>query len=106
MQQSTTHSAAGGMKTPSSMTEQDWSTDVLILEKHMNVSYSTALNEASTQPLYDMLASICRENQNQQHKLFQMMQQQGWYTLTPETPQALQQAAQKAKSDLTKLPLH
>ncbi|MDG5471730.1 spore coat protein [Jeotgalibacillus sp. ET6] len=105
MQQTTTQTG-GGMQTPANMTEQDWATDVLILEKHLSVAYSTALNEASTQPLFDLISTICRETQTQQHKLYELMKQQGWYNPTPETPQALQKTAQKASADLTKLPVH
>lgn len=105
MQQSTTQTS-GGMQTPAMMTEQDWATDVLILEKHLGISYATALNEASTQPLFEILSTICKETQSQQHSLYEIMKQQGWYNPTPETPQKLQQTAQKAKSDISKLPVH
>ncbi|AJD91965.1 hypothetical protein JMA_26480 [Jeotgalibacillus malaysiensis] len=34
------------------MSEKDWATDLLILEKHLAVSYSVASNEVSTNQLF------------------------------------------------------
>lgn len=106
MQQEMGQQSSGGTQPPSAMTDQDWATDVLILEKHLCVSYSTALNEASTQPLFNVISTICGETQKSQHQLFEFMKQQGWYKPTQETPATLQQNAQKAKTDMAQLPVH
>ncbi|KIL42669.1 spore coat protein [Jeotgalibacillus soli] len=106
MQNINTTQSNQNMTAASSMTDRDWATDVLLLLKHMNVSYSTALNEASTEPLSNQIMTFFNDTQKAQHTLFQIMQQQGWYQVKPETPAALQQTAQKAQQDQQQLPAH
>jgi len=106
MQQQPGQQTGTGMQQQSGMSDQDLATDVLIFEKHMGISYSTALNEASTQPFFNLISQICVETQQTQHQLFEFMKQQGWYKTSPETPATLQKNAQKAKSDMSQLPAH
>ncbi len=58
------------------MSEKDWATDLLILEKHLAVSHSIASNEASTNQLFQFLQSILTETSKQQHTLYSYMEQQ------------------------------
>lgn len=81
-------------KTPQ-MNDSDFINDMLATEKYMTASYSTALNEASHQHLYDDILTIFNETQNAQRKLFEKMFQSGFYALEAETEQKIQQSYQK-----------
>ncbi|WP_227397181.1 spore coat protein [Jeotgalibacillus aurantiacus] len=93
------------IQTNAVMTDRDWATDILILEKHLAVSYSVAANEASNQPLFQFIQSISEETARQQHTLYSLMQQQNWYKPEQETPNKIQTAAQQARTDQSQLPL-
>ena len=67
-------------KTPQ-MNDRDFTNDMLSTEKYLTDSYSTALNEASNEPLYQDLLSIFTETQNMQRELYDLMFQKGWYKL-------------------------
>ncbi|KIL46474.1 hypothetical protein KP77_26010 [Jeotgalibacillus alimentarius] len=88
------------------MSDKDWATDLLILEKHMTLSYSVAANEASTNQLFQFLQSLHDETGRQQHSLYSFMEQQNWYSPAQETPANIQQAASQAQTDKSQLPVH
>lgn len=81
-------------KTPQ-MNERDFTNDLLSTEKHITDSYSTFLNEASHEALYQDMLSIYTEAQNEQRNLFNLMFQKGWYKLEPADTQQLQQKYQQ-----------
>ncbi|TFE03827.1 spore coat protein [Jeotgalibacillus salarius] len=88
------------------MSEKDWATDLLILEKHLAVSYSVASNEASTNQLFQFLQSLLNETGRQQHTLYSFMAQQNWYNPAQETPVNIQAASSQAQADKSQLPVH
>lgn len=81
-------------KTPQ-MNERDFINDVLATEKYMTASYSTALNEASHESLYQDVLQIFNETQNCQRELFNLMFKKGWYGFEAADPQKLQQSHQQ-----------
>ena len=90
-------------KTPQ-MNDRDFTNDMLSTEKYMTDSYSTALNEASNEPLYKDLLSIFTETQNMQRELYDLMFQKGWYKLEAAEQQKLQQSYQQFKGYSNQFP--
>lgn len=90
-------------KTPQ-MNDRDYINDLLSTEKYMTASYSTALNEASHQALYQDLLAICTETQNAQRELYNTMFKKGWYKLEPAEQQKLQQSYQQFQGYSTQFP--
>jgi len=90
-------------KTPQ-MNDRDFINDLLATEKYMTDSYSTTLNEASHQALYQDLLGIFTETQNMQRELYTVMFQKGWYKLEPAEQQKLQQSYQQFKGYATQFP--
>ena len=90
-------------KTPQ-MNDRDFINDLLATEKYITNSYSTALNEASNEPLYQDLLSIFTETQNMQRELYDLMFQNGWYKLEAAEQQKLQQSYQQFKGYSNQFP--
>ncbi|WP_066174997.1 spore coat protein [Bacillus marinisedimentorum] len=77
------------------MNDRDFANDLLATEKYMTASYSTALNEASHQELYNDLAMIFKETQDCERDFFNLMFQKGWYSFDAAQGQQLQQTYQQ-----------
>jgi spore coat protein CotF len=77
------------------MNERDFVNDLLSTEKYLSTSYSTALNEASHQALYQDLLTISNETHQLQRDLYNLMFKNGWYTLEAADTQKLQQSHQQ-----------
>lgn len=92
-------------KTPQ-MNDRDFVNDMLTTEKYMTESYSTALNEASNQALYQDLLNIFNETQNSQRTLYNLMFKNGWYSLDKADAQQIQQASQQFSGYTNQLPVH
>lgn len=75
------------------LNDRDIINDFLATEKYMTDGYSTALNEASNQALYENILQLFTETQNQQRKLYNLMFKNGWYTLDQADQQQISQAA-------------
>ncbi|MCV9886812.1 spore coat protein [Metabacillus halosaccharovorans] len=82
------------------MNDRDFTNDLLATEKYLTTAYSTALNEASHQSLYQDLQTILTETQQAQRDLYNFMFQNGWYTLEAADTQKLQQSYQKFSSSI------
>ncbi|MCM3439998.1 MULTISPECIES: spore coat protein [Bacillaceae] len=82
------------------MNDRDFANDLLATEKYLTTAYSTALNEASHQNLYQDLQTILTETQQAQRDLYNFMFQNGWYTLEAADTQKLQQSYQKFSSSI------
>ncbi|HEO8420996.1 spore coat protein [Niallia sp. FSL W8-0635] len=102
-QQSIQNPEAQVPKTPQ-MNDRDFTNDMLATEKYLTDSYSTALNEASNEPLYQDLLSIFTETQNMQRELYDLMFQKGWYKLEAVDQQKLQQSYQQFKGYSNQFP--
>ncbi|MFP3722729.1 spore coat protein [Niallia circulans] len=90
-------------KTPQ-MNDRDFTNDMLSTEKYMTDAYSTALNEASNETLYQDLLSIFIETQNMQRELYDLMFQKGWYKLEAAEQQKIQQSYQQFKGYSNQFP--
>lgn len=86
------------------MNDRDRLNDILAMEKYLSSSYNTAVNEASTQELYQTQLNILTEVHQCQRDLFTLMQQKGWYKIDPADPQKISQAAQQFSNYHTQFP--
>lgn len=77
------------------MSDRDFINDQLTTEKYLTASYSTALNEASHQALYQDLSQIFNETQETQRNLFNVMFKKGWYSFDAADQQQLTQSYQQ-----------
>lgn len=92
-------------KTPN-LNDRDILNDLLATEKYMTDGYSTALNEASNQALYDNIFQIFTETQNQHRHLFNLMFKHGWYSLDRAEQQQINQAVNQFTDYKNQFPLH
>lgn len=90
-------------KTPQ-MNDRDFANDLLTMEKYMTNSYSTALNEASHQVLYQDILNIFNETQNTQRDLYNLMFRNGWYKVEAAEQQKLQQSYQQFQGYSSQFP--
>lgn len=86
------------------MNDRDFINDVLATEKYMTESYSTFLNEASHQQLYQDVLNIFNETQNAQRNLYNLMFKKGWYKLEAAEQQKLQQSYQQFQGYSSQFP--
>jgi spore coat protein CotF len=63
------------------MNDCDMLNSILNIEKNMSNNYSTALNEASNDDLYDDLIKIYKDTQDCQRRLYNLSFKNGWYEL-------------------------
>jgi spore coat protein CotF len=77
------------------MNDRDFVNDLLSTEKYITASYSSALNEASHQALYQDILTIFNETQQSQRDLYNLMFRNGWYALEAADTQKLQQSHQQ-----------
>lgn len=92
-------------KTPQ-MSDRDFINDILTTEKYMTSSYTTALNEASHQALYDDIQKICNETHLCQRDLFNLMFKKGWYSFDAESQQTLTQSHEQFTGYKNQFPSH
>ncbi|KGX92836.1 hypothetical protein N781_13140 [Pontibacillus halophilus JSM 076056 = DSM 19796] len=86
------------------MNERDFMTDMLATEKYMTASYTTYLNEASSDHLYQDISQIFNESQDCQRNLYNAMFKHGWYGLDPADQQTMQQSYQQFTGYKNQLP--
>nr|WP_244527587.1 spore coat protein [Lihuaxuella thermophila] len=70
------------------MNDRDLINDVLAMEKYLANGYNTAVNEASTEPLFQTQLRLLNEVHQAQRNLYNLMHQKGWYKL--DTADAIQ----------------
>lgn len=92
-------------KTPQ-MNDRDFLNDMLTTEKYMTDSYSTALNEASNEQIYQDILTLFQETQNQQRNIYNLMFKNGWYSTETADQQKIQQAYQQFSGYTNQLPMH
>ncbi|WP_100405353.1 spore coat protein [Bacillus solitudinis] len=90
-------------KTPQ-MNDRDFLNDLLTTEKYMTSAYSIALNESSNQLLYSDIAGVCKETQDCQRELYNLMFRKGFYSLEQADEQKLQQGYQQFQGYSTQFP--
>ncbi len=86
------------------MSDRDFINDILSTEKYLTGSYSTAMNEASYQNLYQDIQQIFNETQDCQRNLFNLMFKKGWYSFEAADQQKLSQAYQQFSGYNNQLP--
>ncbi|OYD07233.1 spore coat protein [Paludifilum halophilum] len=86
------------------MNDRDRINDMLATEKYLTTAYNVAVNEASSQQLYQTQMNFLTELHQCQRDLFTLMQQKGWYKTDPANPQFTAQAAQKFSNYRTQFP--
>ncbi|XMB85082.1 spore coat protein [Mycoplasmatota bacterium WC44] len=74
---------------PKFFNDKDILNNVLSYEKDNTSLYSTAMNEASNQQLYQTLFEIFTETQNMQRAIYNLMFKKGWYSLDIENKKNL-----------------
>ncbi|MFB4166199.1 spore coat protein [Alteribacillus sp. JSM 102045] len=86
------------------MNDRDFLNDMLTTEKYMTDAYSTAMNEASHENLYNDMSLIFNETQNCQRNLFNLMFKKGWYSFEAAEQQTLDQSYQRFTGYNSQLP--
>lgn len=90
-------------KTPE-MNDRDFLNDMVTTEKYMTDAYSTAMNEASHEDLYNEVSMVFNETQNMQRHLFNLMFEKGWYSFEGAATSTLNQTYQQFTGYSNQLP--
>lgn len=88
------------------LNDRDIINDFLATEKYLTDGYSTAMNEASNQALYENILQLFTETQNQQRHLYNLMFKHGWYSLEQADQQQISQAADQFTGYLNQFSVH
>lgn len=87
------------------MNDRDYLNVVLELEKNMSNNYSIALNEASNDYLYEDFFALLEDAKDAARELYNLMFQNGWYTLEQAEEQKVNQKINSFTQELTDLGL-
>jgi spore coat protein CotF len=86
------------------LNDRDYIDLLLNDEKKMTVmGYGNALNEASNEFLFNEIFKIYQETQQKQREIYNLMFQKGWYSVTAEQKQKLDQTYQKFQGYMPQL---
>lgn len=77
------------------LTEEDILNDVMLCEKNISNSYSVAINEMSNSKLYRKIMSIFEDTKEIARDIFNLMYQNGWYTLESENESKIENSFDK-----------
>ncbi len=77
------------------MQEKDMVTDALASQKYLTSSYNTAATEAANQDLRRDLMNILNDEHKNQERLWNVMNQKGWYKPSSADQQQLNQTKTK-----------
>nr|WP_084052086.1 spore coat protein [Desulfonispora thiosulfatigenes] len=99
-QQSSQQNASGST---GSFSEQELMNDILATEKQVISAYSTGITESSCPNLRNTLINNFKSAQDIQYKVFNAMEQKGWYQTEDAASNQVQQAKQKANEMSSKL---
>lgn len=86
------------------MNDRDRINDILATEKYLTTAYNIAVNEASTQQLYQVQMQMMTELHQCQRDLFNLMSQKGWYKIDQAPVQQMTQTAQQFANYRTQFP--
>lgn len=86
------------------MNDRDIVNDVLAMEKYLAYGYNTAVNEASTDQLYQLQMKHLTEVHQAGRDLFNLMHQKGWYKIEGAENQKIQQQAGQFSNYRTQFP--
>ena len=79
----------------SNYTEKEISTNLLIRLKHMKAEFNTFAQEAGSDTLYDSIMDLYTSVSTLQRDVFNMMCNQNWYVMKPDTPANVSKAYTK-----------
>lgn len=68
---------------PDRLNDKQILNDMLMTEKYIGDTYETAIMECSNLQVREALQHIQREEQEHARRVFEAMQQRGWYKTTP-----------------------
>ena len=86
------------------MNDRDYLNDVLEGEKNMSNNLAIVLNEASHQKLFQTYFEMFTEEKAMVRALYELMFQNGWYTLEKAAQTKISQEANKLTQKLSELP--
>lgn len=87
------------------MNDRDYLASVLELEKNISNNYSIALNEASNDFLYEDYFVLLEDSKDAARELYNLMFQNGWYTLEEAEEQKVNEKINCFTQKLTDLGL-
>lgn len=77
------------------LTEEDILNDILLSEKNISNSYSTAINEMSSDKLFKKVMGFFDDTKELAREIFTFMYNNGLYELTNETEENIETACTK-----------
>jgi len=81
--------------TPKAMTDKEYMEDVLLTAKTLTSMYHYATQESSTEGLHNQFKTNLNDSICMQHKIFGVMQQNGWYPQQAAEQQQINQVRSK-----------
>ena len=85
------------------LTEEDILNDILLTEKNMSNSYSTAINEMSNDKLYKKIMALFDDTKEIAREIFTFMYNNGLYDLSSETDKKIEDACTKYEQNKEEL---
>lgn len=85
------------------MSDQDYLSIILEIEKNMSNNYSTAMNEASTDDLYEVFFDMFTNIKDMARGIFDLMNHFGWYKLENVEQRKVEQKREKLIEKLENL---
>lgn len=85
------------------MTDKDYLTVILELEKNMSNNYSIAMNEASNEYLYEDFFDLFTETKDMARDIYEYMASQGWYQTEQEQQEKINQKINEFNNYLDEL---
>ncbi len=85
------------------MMDKDYLTTILEIEKNMSNNYSIAMNEASTDDLYETFFDMFTNIKDMARDLYDLMNHYGWYKIESVEEQKIDSAIQKLKQQLNRI---
>lgn len=91
------------VKKTKEINEVDILNDLLLYEKNMSNSYSTALNEMSNKVLFRKVFTLFKESKGLGRDIFDFMFKCGWYSLETASEEKINKAYLDAKKEYGEL---
>lgn len=86
------------------MNDRDFINEILATEKYLASGYNVAVNEASTQELFQTQLQMLTEVHQAQRDVFNLMNQKGWYKIDTADMNKISQKAQQFANYRTQFP--
>ena len=86
------------MPAKQNMTDREYMDDILLTAKTMSGLYHYAVQESPTEALHNEFKTILNESLDMQHKVYNVMEQKGWYQTQAAPEQQINQVKTKFAS--------